>query len=411
MREDITTLAGLLGLPQEHHGQLERYIQRLEQSCKQAGVLEELLQHTEQQWQQALTVLGLSYGTSAEEVHAAVLQRLRVIDDAVWNTFNQPNISSAEGWQSVVNELTRHVPATVQQGFFLRHSVAQRLLREHPPQEIIDYFGYAGVEELLEKEGVEDVYAALRFGVSEEWNNGFLEQYAALTPQDFEQRDTRFIILQPEKWFTLAREFAKKKLHPSSHLKEMGIIFAIPNPEAVDSNRQRTLTTIVSLTLHYYFEVHFYAQYMDVLQTTHAEDFGRAVQQMVLGNTLAEQIPEHGVRITHQYYTKKKNPPTVAYEPHVMPEPLHWYNACAVLQKILQNPVMDEWSSWYTTGHVVKGELVSLNVEDVVVSNAERKSYHLTEALWNRLYTGFCKNADLQQLFIRHMDTGIIPFE
>jgi len=293
----------------------------------------------------------------------------------------------------------------------MKHDVARGLLRAHPPQEIIDYFGYEDVEELLSKEKIEEVYSALRFGVSGEWNDGFLKLYANLTPEDFEEREVVYELMDPGKWFELAREFAKKKLHPNSHLKEMGIIFAIPNPEAPKEGLRRTLTTIVSLMLHYHYEVNFYGKYIKQLQTSHSDEFGKYLQQMIMGEVLVETVPANGVRISHQYYTKKDEPKPIGYEPHVMPEPLHWHKGRELLHAMLQDNgnALQGWSSWYTSGQVVDGMVISLNFEDNVVSGDKHKTYHLYEVLWNDFYEQFYPLRSLEEQFIQNMDTGLIP--
>lgn len=404
----------LLGLPQVHHNVFLNYVQQLESASGRAGLLEGLMETKQQRVVDALRYLGCDPTLSPDALGDCLQQQFTLVTEEVARVLGSPTLDSVAGWQAVAEQVKQRVPLETRQGYFLTHERARELLRACPPQEIVDYFGYSSVEELLEKEDVRELFAALRFGVSDDYSSQLLQQYALLTPQDFEERESEFIILDPHKWFELARTFAEKKLHPNSHLKELGVLFAIPNPEAATTDRD--LTMVVSLAFHYYYEIHFYAQYILRLVAESHPRFGEAIQQMILGAVLAQELPTDGIRITHQYYTKKEHPNEMAFQPHVMPEPLHWRHGRALLQQLVcegyQQPldcILTVWEQWHRLGLPMEAEVRSFNFEDILVSKKEFRQYHLYEVLWNELFESAFPHRSLHDELVRHLDTGIIP--
>ncbi len=400
-----------LGLSGEQIDFFVQYIELLEAKSGKKGALDELQKQLEHKWNAAAQVLKLKEEGTFEEALDAVQAHMQDTQITIHARLGWPSLNTVESWRGVIDQMLEQARPGTTAGFFLKSESAQQLLEKVPPQEVIDYFGYSDVNELLQKEDVFEIFASLRFAVSHEWNDRFLEEYATLTPDDFEERETIYLVMDPEKWFDLAREFAKKKLHPLSHLKEMGIVFAIPNPEAKVS-AESMMATVASLVMHYHYEVNFYARYMQRIASEKPDKYGLLLQKMIMGDIIQENLPQDGVRITHQYYTKKDDPDSRVYEPHVMPEPLHWHKGREAVHAVVCTEKVchvDIWSSCYTVGEMIDGQLLSLNYEDNVVIADTHKTYHLYEALWNQIYAAHFSMDQLEEDFLQHLDTGLIP--
>ena len=64
---------------------------------------------------------------------------------------------------------------------------------------------------MLDKENFFEVYSSLRFLEDRDWmNQKFLKQYDSLTPDDFEEREVKVMILD-KKWTEAAKDFTDKK--------------------------------------------------------------------------------------------------------------------------------------------------------------------------------------------------------
>lgn len=408
----------LFGLDARTQPLFVQYVAALEQASGRR-VIDDVVAKKMQQWESARVTLQLSADAAAEEWHAALKQRFVGVFPAVATALGQPPLKTTAGVQQLIDRLTDAVPAAVRRGYFLRHAVAERLIRQHPPTELMDYFGYRTVDELLGREDIREVYAALRFGVSPEWADTFIAQYSQLTPDDFEERAVECIVLDPAKWFECARRFAEKKLHPCSHLKELGVIFTIPNLEAQTNDHELT-TVAASMTCHYYFEVAFYSRFFRTSAEQRPEQFGATLVSLVRGGIVAAEYPRDGVRITHQYYLKKEHPDPRVFEPHVMPESLHWERARGVLHTLVCRDVhaahqqenhqcpLSFWDTNALVAQRVDGAVVSLSFEDNLVSNAVHKTYHVTEALWNELFTAHWSTAVLEDALMQSLATGVI---
>ncbi|MFC1598384.1 hypothetical protein ACFL2M_02525, partial [Patescibacteria group bacterium] len=411
-KETSKYITSLLDLHGENVDTFEQYIFALEDATGRKDLLDNWVKDADQIWDNVLEHIGVKPDAPSETIITALEKEMDYLNMELLHFFKFPDFSTEEGWNHVMGIIMDALPKTNSNGFFLKHDVAKELIRKHPPQEIIDHFGYKDVDELLEKEDIREVYSALRFAVTGEWNEKFLARYESLTPDDFEKRGIEFVIMSADKWFALAEDFAKAKLHPFSHLKEMGIIFVVIDPKGVKD--RDVMKVLITLVLHYLFEVDFYAKYFHGLAKRHKLKFGKIIREIIMGDIIAKVVPEGGVRITHKYYTKKPNPDERVYEPHVIPEPIHWHKGRRLLRDILckdlgdERCVIDLWDTCYNVGRHVNGKLVSFNFADNIVANSEHKTYHLYEDIWNSIFAAFFSEKELERCLLNHLEDGYI---
>ncbi len=403
----------ILGLNDEQTELLIQHVEMLEKQTGNRNGVDEWVEKMNDSWEQALRELGVSSDSGAAIIQEKLQERMALVNTAMLDFFENPDLSTEAGWQSVLEKVFESIDQKKLDGYFLKHDVARDLLRKNPPTELIEHFGYSDIEELLEKEDIREIYSSFRFAVSHEWNNTLLELYKTLTPNDFEKRQTEFILMPSDKWFVLAEKFAKAKLHPFSHLKEMGVIFIVPNPHAKE--KTAVFKILMTLLMHYLYEVHFYATFFRRIQQEKPEEFGALLAQTIVGGIVLKEIPKDAVRVTHQYYTKKPNPDPRAFEPHVMPEPIHWHNGRRLLRSLMcsaedkKDCMLNFWDACYTVGKKVDGTLVSLNYADTIVSTKkEHYTYHLFEDVWNAIWIVFSSEEKLEKALFEQFETGMI---
>jgi len=412
-----THLTNLLGLKKPQQQILENYIKTLEDITGDTRAIDQWAVQNLASWVVAMRALGLSEKSGSAEIRSALQREIEKLDVALREFFHEPNLSTASGWSGVIEKVKETLKPENRLGFFLKHDVAKRLLKELPPSELLEHFKLTTVDELLARFSVETIFASFRFAVSREYGDALLERYLTLTPDDFEHREISFVLMSSDDWFDLAEDFAKGKLHPFSHLKEMGVIFVIPNPKAAESTA--VFKVLITLLFHYLYEVGFYSKYFIRIAEEKPEEFGELLKQVILGGIGTDQLSIGAVRITHQYYTKKPHPDPRVFEPHVMPEPIHWHNARRLLRDMMcdtpaySSCILDIWDTNFSVGNLVDGQLFSLNYADNIVSVASQsqKTYHLFEDVWNQIFITFSSEHVLEEVLRNNLETGFINLQ
>jgi hypothetical protein len=405
-------IAQLLGLSGVYREEFESYLYTLEDATGRADVIDHWVSGTQAVWESALQHVGATETDGAAGIIAALEREMQYLNMELLHFFRFPDLATPDGWHSVMGDLMAAMPDEHQRGRFLKYAVAEELLRNHPPASLLAHFGANSVDDLLASYPVKEIYAALRFAESNDWMQEFVAQYDKLTPDDFEEREIEFLLLPADPWFALAKDFSKKKLHPFSHLKELGLVFLVIDPKGV--HERDLLRVLITLVLHYLYEVSFYARYFDGLAKRHTLQFGQVVRRVISGDIIAETVPKGCIRITHQYYTKRPDPDQRVYEPHVMPEPLHWQMGRGLLTDVLcrdlpeRHCAIDLWATCYNVGRFVDGTLISMNFADNIVSNSQHKTYHLYEDIWNSLFTAFFSRERLERALLNRLEEGYI---
>jgi len=211
--------------------------------------------------------------------------------------------------------------------------------------------------------------------------------------------------------------FIHKKMHPMSHLKELGLIFLVPSEEVKD-----ILTVyLFGMTSHYLDEVHLYSSYFK----HYCDDpyFGEKIVSAIRGDVpnvlLSKDNPNKWLVI--QRYLFKEDPADVRLGvPHINPEALYHRGASHTLLK-LEKLVPDlDFQIWEHTNYVAawfptsKGTqaMVNFNLMDNVMSVMNDLpldkwySYHFHEALWNKIFLDYFGVEKLEDVIIKHLLDG-----
>lgn len=263
--------------------------------------------------------------------------------------------------------------------FVLKISKARKMLENDPPKQMLKVLGYKTVSEMLQKEDIFEIYCALRFVQDDKWMHKFFdENYSRIKKSDFEQRRIRFVLMN-KRWLKFAKDFIKKKRHPTSHLKELGVTFALQAP----MDKKGDFIKAFSVLVQFVYEVGFYTSLFRMY--CNAAGFPKKFVSLLKGEIPSKPMP--GKVLIVQRYMYKDNPNDWRIKaPHVNPEALHWKRAEDFIVKLHKS--LEFWKDHYWVGFIFNGKLISFDFADNVVSVdfPQQLSYHYKEGLWYRIF-------------------------
>src|SRR3989344_8732684 len=220
------------------------------------NIIDKIIEENQSLVENRLQLKDFEKKLSVEDVYAALINKIKQDALQLFKALGNPSFMLEEDVDAVLKKVSELVPAGFKKGFFLKREKALEFLRKEPPKKIISYLGYSSIDELLEREDVFEIFAAIRLFEEQKWfNEVFLKQYLNLTPQDFEEREIVFKALS-QKWVGIAQNFLKKKYQNVSHLKELGMVFVVP----LELGMLGETTRMFSLVLHYFYEIKFYSE-------------------------------------------------------------------------------------------------------------------------------------------------------
>lgn len=381
-----------------------------------SGVLEQLWKENNEKIDDRLRRLGVK-SQKAEEIFIALINKIAKADKIFVQRLGNVLVTNVADCQKVLDFLRVHLPPL--RGFFIKKEKAKELLIKEPPLKILSYLGYDNAEEMVKKEDLDEIFAALRFVEDNQWlNNVFFKQYENLKAEDFEEREVKMKALSI-KWKGAAEKFVAKKYHNISHLKEFGVIFLIP----VSLNIPGEVLRMIALFLHYYYEVKFYS---DVFrQYSQEADFAQKLITILKGD-LGGKLDDNAKcqwLIIQQYLAKENENDPRLFIPHVNPEAVHWYKAENDIAKFGQwlEGIEEDFGFWEEISWVGKyflnqdgnEELISFDLVDNVMSLVKQKErikylYHQQEALWNEIFIRYFGREALEEKIKENLIKGVI---
>jgi len=391
--------------------------ERLAVAAKGDDILKKIFDENERLMASRLAELGVSR-RNAEAIYLSLIDKIRADDRRLSEYFMLKEASTEEGSRTILN-FAKEL-ANVGKGFFLKIDRAREFILREPPKNIIKAMGYKNAEELLAKEDIFEAYSALRFMEDREWlNNVFFKQLDGVSPEDFEEREIEVRALG-EKWKEAAKNFMKKKYHNVSHLKELGLIFVIPEELGISGEVMRLFT----LVLHYLHEIKFYSELFK-MYSARDHEFAEKLISSLKGDVLDERFPEEqrGRKwmIVQRYLAKEDEHDWRLFEPHVNPEAIHWTKAEADVARLGERfggLELGFWSNLDFVGDYFPDAsgvevLVSFNLIDTVMSLVQEREmvkylYHHQEAMWNKIFMEYVGKEKTEELIIKNFDKGFI---
>lgn len=387
------------------------------------GVVEKIVNQNDFFVNRALTDLGLKEDQrSVKNVYETMLKPVNLMDRHLYEFLGKPEMMNPRSCDNLC-QIARTLSG-IKSGFFIKKNSAIKMLEKFPPHNLLEYFGYKRVSELIDKQGFASTFSALRFVQDEAWMHKFFDEgYGNLTVDDFEEREVELKVLEPE-WRYAADKFLKKKYHNISHLKELGIIFVIPLKLDAVGEMLRTLV----LLLHYLNEIAFYSKLFR--KFSKEQDFGEKLKSLLRSDVLKNKLPGRlDFRIVQRYLAKNNEDDFRLFEPHINPEAEHWYKAEGNLIGLTSLPNMSEikgglpfgfWQELDFVGGFFPdsaddggGEgLVSFDLIDLNMSLVKRGTikylYHQQEALWNKIFIEYLGRDKIEELVEANIIKGFI---
>jgi hypothetical protein len=296
-----------------------------------------------------------------------------------------------------------HIP---RKGWFLKHSVAKRLLKATPPRQVMRALHYRSVDSMIKREPVGELMIAIRVLESQKWQHAFLAKYSKLKPIDFEVRDIEVVYLNDERWCGFTEQFVRANHHNLTHLKEMGVIALLPLPIA----RLRGIAvTVLPLVLHYINEIRLYSAFFKLQQVN--ADFGDTLVETLTIDP-SERIniagqPLHW-RVVHRHFGKYTEMLPEMFEPHVRLEDLEWRKAETVLYEL--EPALHFWHDMDYVGSLYDAQPVSFNLMDMAANYVNNLPYdrravgRMRQSLWSELCQRYVAQPMFERQVLRQLD-------
>ncbi len=415
MRNSIQKISKLLRARPDVIEKLELEMMKI---TGKTGVFEKISEEIEMLIDRTLQEFGLDRAVcTAEEVEHALVSKMAHTDQHLYEYLGRPDLSRMSHVCGKVCDVAQEVSG-VPKGFFIKREKVASLLKKDPPTNLLTHFGYSSVEELIDAQGLTSVLCSLRFAQDDDWMHRFFDKaYGSLTAEDFEEREVEIKVLETL-WLDVAAKFTKHKLHNVSHLKEHGIIFITP----LKSESSGETLRMFMLLLHYLNEVPFYSKLF--IKYSKDADFVDKLQSLLRGDVLEGSLPidsdSYFYRIVQRYLAKDDENDFRLLEPHVNPEAGHWYLAEGDLGKIRSDEFATSLGYWqgldFVGGHFksVDGseKMVSFDFIDIDMTLVEKEkrffTYHLQEALWNKIFIEYLGRDKLNQLIEENLIKGFI---
>lgn len=404
-------LANILGVGE---AMLRRLDEVMTAATGRGGVMEGVVRENRATVERIFGTLGVN-GKDREELHGALNAIvLRHEEELLAVLADARGSNELEKAASFSKQL-----AGVKKGFFLKKDRGEAILRSRPPEYLLKFFGYAGVDDLLKRHDIGEIFSALRFVETDQWmHETFDAAYSEFTPDDFEEREIEVRALGPE-WADIAKKFVAKKHHNVSHLKEFGVIFLNPIKEDLPGKLLRDF----ALLLHYFHEIEFYSELFKRYSGA-TDTFAERLKKLLRGDVLDGNGVREGDWLIVQRYLFKEDPRDARlFMPRVNPESFHWARAERDLATFVpQNAKAWGLKMWHNSDWVgwldAAGVLVSFDLEDNAmnaVSSTEEKhevlGYHQREALWTRLFIDYAGGEGAARtLVFDNFDKGLVRF-
>lgn len=387
----------------------------LEKASGHSGVDVKLIADIISMSHESMRMLGLDpKHTTGPELYHALCARVEIDNQRLAKVIGASDPEN-------VRHMVPYMVATAQKinfprkVFVLKHDRAKELLRQMPPQKLMEHLGYDNIEDLFSAENFSEMYTALRFSEGPDWLNEYDELFKTVVAEDYEERDIEIVVMDHDKYVDLAEHFVSKKLHNVTHTKELGVIVVVP----MRSEKMRGLALkTLPLLLHYMNEVKLYSSFFKLKSKT-SKYFGKTVMETLIADTGtgAQMVGNHvHWRVIQRYLGRhKEEAPREAFEPHVQPEDLHWRRAEDLLYEI--DPELKFWKERDYVGVDYDNFPVSLNLFDINFAYSNRESYenryayHFRESLWNELFARYMGMKNLEQQILRQLDNDMIAPE
>lgn len=373
-------------------------IQQLEQAAGRPGTDIRLTADIIQRTRAKISELGLDPAdTTGPELYSALQQKFRQDEQAARKALGTAADATPDDVvMSAVQFLNKQESA--KNCFVLKASVAKRLLKKKAPKLAMKKLGYRSVDSMLKHEAVAQVYAAAAIVESNTWHRAFREQYAKLSPSDFEPKRISLVYPNTKRWQEVAHGFVSESHHNMLSFPELGAIVVLPIEQAVEGLAITTLL-LASESMN---GIRSHSSYAKLQQVK--PDFGKIIQKSSVSEPYTSaQLAGQPVpwRMIQRYYARFADAyhPEI-FEPHVQSDDLGWTNGEDVLVQL--DSSLTFWQGTSSLGLIHDGAVVSCNALDVALgfcnglSFGDRIVHFVRDNLWHELMMHYLNQENLE---------------
>lgn len=348
--------------------------------------------------------------TTGKELYHALQALVRLHDQYLAAAIGTSSNANLDEQFRCIKQTIDNLPLP-NKAWVIKHSVAKKLLKAHPPKKVMKQLGYKSIDSLLKRENVAEMIAAARFLETKTWMNKFVKSYAKLGPSDFETRPIELLIIDEARYKGSALDYIYQQKHNITHLKEHGVVLMLPLPV---KHMRGAVITIMPLVLHYINEIRSYSSFFKMQQVR--SDFGAVLVDTILNDPhKAGKIGNQQIhwRIIQRHFGNQ-NPEAhpELFEPHVQPEDLHWRRAESVLYWL--EPALKFWEDLDYVAVLHPDSIVSLSLMDNAVSYCNGLEYgqqsigYIRSSLWNKIYADYIGQDNFESQIIGQLNQDIL---
>lgn len=382
-----------------------RGIQQLEQAAGRPGMDIRLTADIMQKTRGKIAQLGLDPAdTTGPELYSALLRRLEDDEQIARQALGLAEDATPD---DIVARAAQFLAKQEQAKncFALKASVAKKLLKKKPPKAAMKRLGYRSVDSMLKHESAAEVYAAAVIAENNSWHRAFREQYARLTPSDFETRKMALIHPSTKRWQQLTHGFVAAQRHNLLSFPELGAIVLLPIDQAVDG---LAITSLLLLSEEMN-GIRAHSSYAKLQQVK--PDFGTLIQKSSLeepytsAQLAGQPVPWRMIQRYYARFTDSYHPEI--FEPHVQSDDLTWADGEVVLGKL--DARLGFWQGTAMLGLVHEGAVVSCNALDVALGFcnhlpfSERIVHFVRDNLWHELMMRYLHQENLEAAVHRQL--------
>jgi hypothetical protein len=356
-----------------------------------------------------LMELGLDpHDTTAEELYHALQVRIKADDARLVKTLRTRAATYVSADGDVVAGMVHALQSLPDSThcFALKASSLRGLMKKQPPKKAIKKLGYRSLDSFLKHESPVSMLASAWLTEGAVWQKRFVQQYAHLSPGDFEDRHISISRDDFKRWKGLAQDIVAHSKHNVLSFKELGALVILPFPATVPDG---AVTASLTLALHELNEIRAASTFLKLSQVR--ADFGKVVQKVAAGEPeLTSKLLDQPVswKLIQRYYAHFSDRFQEAiFEPYVQLEDMVWHPVEKALAQI--EPSLAFWQDSAHLGLLHQRRPVSFNIVDAAINFCndlpfeKRVVHYFQRSLWHELLLRYLQHDTVKRTVLAEL--------
>lgn len=348
--------------------------------------------------------------TTGRELYAALMQRVKE-DSLVFDRMLGVDPTSDNIMPRVADFVAGMQSAEAGRVFALKPAVAKRLLKAQPPKRALKKLGYRSIDSVLKHEPAAVLMAAAAIAEGVQWHKAMRAAYRKLKPGDFESRQLQVVAPAAVRWRDFSAAYVAHHKNAVMSFRELGAVVLLPLPAVAVRGASLAATL---LTLQAANEMRAVSTYLKLHIVR--PDFGVIIANVAQTDPLTKAEVGGAYlpwQLVHSYFARHPeayNPEI--FEPHVQHDDLQWHPAEDSLAEL--HPRFSFWQPAAHAGLLERGELVSLNLLDAVLSFCnmlpfeQRMVQAVRGRVWQELMVRYMRQSGIEQAVHQQLHGEIV---